>query len=360
MSFRPAAVSVLAIAGLCVAASTAMGPSSNGNATAVRTASRPVDGAGVEGSSVGLVPAAVPAPVIPHGGQSVFSAQAHVDGGAHAITQAAAQYSIPDLPAVRGIPEIALAAYRNAELRLAQAEPNCGLTWDLLAGIGRIESGHAGGGATDASGTTLSPILGPALDGSLPGNEIIKNAAGGYVRAVGPMQFLPSTWRVYADPGADINNVFDAALTAGKYLCSGGMDLRDPGQRLRAVLRYNNSMAYAQNVLSWASIYRTGGDDGAFTGLVPSPAPDYSIPATPEAADPETAEPTPTPAPESAPAPLPQSTPAPQPPMIIIPGLPPIPCGIFCPPAPAAPASPGEPATGSVPAAGPEAHDPMS
>lgn len=352
---------MLAIAGMCVAASTAMGPSSSGTATALRTASRPVDGATAEGSSVGLVPAAVPAPVIPHGGQSVFSAQAQVDGGAHAITQVAAQYSIPELPAVRGIPEIALAAYRNAELRLAQAEPNCGLTWDLLAGIGRIESGHANGGATDASGTTLSPILGPALDGSLPGNEIIKNAAGGYVRAVGPMQFLPSTWRVYAAPGADINNVFDAALTAGTYLCSGGMDLRDPGQKLRAVLRYNNSMAYAQNVLSWASIYRTGGD-GAFTGLVPSPAPDYSIPATPEAAAPERAEPTPTPAPEStpAPAPLPQSTPAPQPPMIIIPGLPPIPCGIFCPPAPAAPASPGESASGSVPAAGTEAHDPMS
>ncbi|MBF6079696.1 lytic murein transglycosylase, partial [Nocardia beijingensis] len=151
-----------------------------------------------------------------------------------------------------------------AELALGSSVPGCGLSWSLLAGIGRIESGHAGGGRTDAAGTTVTPIFGPALDGSLPGNEVIKAADGGFVRAVGPMQFLPGTWGVYAADGngdgvADPHNVFDAALAAGKYLCSGGLDLRDPAQELRAVLRYNNSMAYAANVLSWSRAYRTGG-----------------------------------------------------------------------------------------------------
>jgi len=64
-------------------------------------------------------------------------------------------------------------AYRNAERVMARAMPGCGVSWNLLAGIGRIESMHAFGGATDARGNTINPIYGPALDGTLPGNEII-------------------------------------------------------------------------------------------------------------------------------------------------------------------------------------------
>ena len=97
-----------------------------------------------------------------------------------------------------GIPSMALAAYRNAEQMMASSNPDCGISWNLLAGIGRIESGHANGGATNARGTAVRPIYGPALDGTLPGNEVIvQSSAGGqvnYARAMGPMQFLPGTW----------------------------------------------------------------------------------------------------------------------------------------------------------------------
>ena len=170
-------------------------------------------------------------------------------------------------PGTLKIPAIALAAYRNAERMMAGAYPGCGVSWNLLAGIGRIESLHAYGGATDANGTAAQPILGPALDGTLPGNEVIVHsvAAGRvtYVRAMGPMQFLPGTWARYASDGngdgkADIQNVFDASLGAARYLCSGNLNLRDRSQVLSAILRYNNSMAYAQNVLGWAAAYATG------------------------------------------------------------------------------------------------------
>ncbi|MFC8048130.1 lytic transglycosylase, partial [Nocardia sp. NPDC057353] len=80
--------------------------------------------------------------------------------------------ALPSGSGLLGIPEVVLAAYRNAELALASAQPGCGVPWNLLAGIGRIESGHAGGGRTDAAGTTVTPIFGPALDGTLPGNEV--------------------------------------------------------------------------------------------------------------------------------------------------------------------------------------------
>ena len=44
-------------------------------------------------------------------------------------------------PGALGIPTIALSAYRNAEMKMAAEAPGCGVSWNLLAGIGRIESG---------------------------------------------------------------------------------------------------------------------------------------------------------------------------------------------------------------------------
>ena len=185
-------------------------------------------------------------------------------------------------PGALGIPMMALSAYRNAERMMATADPGCGISWNLLAGIGRIESGHANGGATDARGTAIRPIYGPTLDGSLPGNEVIvQSSAGGrvsYARAMGPMQFLPGTWARYASDGdgdgvADPQNVYDATLAAARYLCTGGLNLRDQSQVLSSILRYNNSMPYAQNVLGWAAAYATG--------VVPVDLPPLTGPAPP-------------------------------------------------------------------------------
>jgi membrane-bound lytic murein transglycosylase B len=170
-------------------------------------------------------------------------------------------------PGALGIPTMALSAYRNAERMMATADPACGISWNLLAGIGRIESMHANGGATDARGTAVRPIYGPALDGTLPGNEVIvQGNTGGrvtYARAMGPMQFLPGTWARYASDGdgdgvADPQNLYDATLAAARYLCTGGLNLRDQSQVMASILRYNNSMPYAQNVLGWAAAYATG------------------------------------------------------------------------------------------------------
>ncbi|WP_433591634.1 lytic transglycosylase domain-containing protein [Nocardia sp. CA-145437] len=170
-----------------------------------------------------------------------------------------------------GMPGIAHDAYQNAEHVLAVENPTCNMPWNLLAGIGRVESTHGFGGKVDEDGNPLQPIYGPVLDGSLYGNNVIQTSDGGdldglsgsYRRAVGPMQFLPETWRKYAADGngdgiADPQNIYDATLTAGKYLCSGGLDMRDPGQQTRAILRYNNSMAYVANVMAWETAYGSG------------------------------------------------------------------------------------------------------
>lgn len=175
-----------------------------------------------------------------------------------------------DLPAgPLGIPGIAVAAYQNAEQQLAVENPHCGMNWSLLAGIGRVESTHAYGKA-DADGNPIKAVYGPVLDGSLYGNHVIYDSdggeldgLGGYDRAIGPMQFLPETWHMYAADGnadgvADPQNLFDAALTAGRYLCDGGLNMRDLSQQSKAILRYNNSMAYVANVMAWSGSYSSG------------------------------------------------------------------------------------------------------
>lgn len=190
--------------------------------------------------------------------------------------------AVVNSPGTLGIPGMALSAYRNAERIMASAYPGCGLSWNLLAGIGRIESMHANGGATDARGTAIRPIFGPALDGTLPGNEVIvQNRVADrvtYARAMGPMQFLPGTWSRYASDGdgdgkAEVQNLFDSSLAAARYLCSGNLNLRDPNHVMSAILRYNNSVAYARNVLGWAAAYATGVvpmDLPPITGSVPT------------------------------------------------------------------------------------------
>jgi membrane-bound lytic murein transglycosylase B len=186
---------------------------------------------------------------------------------AAALASAPPPTAVVNTPGALGIPTMALSAYRNAERMMAVADPACGISWNLLAGIGRIESMHANGGATDARGTAIRPIYGPSLDGTLPGNEVIVQSSGGgritYARAMGPMQFLPGTWARYASDGdgdgvADPQNLYDATLAAARYLCSGGLNLRDQSQVMASILRYNNSMPYAENVLGWAAAYATG------------------------------------------------------------------------------------------------------
>ncbi|GAA4407201.1 lytic transglycosylase domain-containing protein [Tsukamurella soli] len=164
-----------------------------------------------------------------------------------------------------GIPGIAYKAYQSAARRMAAEMPGCGVPWYLIAAIGRIESGHADGGNVDATGRTITPIEGPLLDGSLTGNNIvIASDSGGqvtYARALGPMQFLPSTWALFGadnsgDGKADINNIFDASYATARYLCASGTDLTDEANQRAAVFRYNNSAAYVANVIAWAKAYR--------------------------------------------------------------------------------------------------------
>jgi membrane-bound lytic murein transglycosylase B len=199
----------------------------------------------------------------------------------------------PSAPTGSGIPATVLAAYKKAEAGLAASDPGCHVSWSLLAGIGRVESGNASGGRVDAAGTTNGRILGPRLDGT-NSTVVIHDTDGGaldgdttFDRAVGPMQFIPGTWKTFGKDGngdgvASPHNVFDAALAAGSYLCAGGSDLSQPVAQRAALLRYNRSVAYGDLVLRWAAAYAAGVSvlpNG--TGQVPTttPTPPAQVPA---------------------------------------------------------------------------------
>ena len=255
-------------------------------ACAVSGAARPFQAPTTASPITPVASVAVVAAAASHRSGPVVVAAARPPTGVH-IAVATKSAPAPPMTVVNssgalGIPSMALAAYRNAEQKMATSDPGCGISWNLLAGIGRIESGHANGGATDARGTAVHPIYGPALDGTLPGNEVIvQSSAGGrvgYARAMGPMQFLPGTWARYASDGdgdgiADPQNLYDSTLSAARYLCSGGLNLRDQSQVMTAILRYNNSIPYARNVLGWAAAYATG--------VVPVDLPPVTGPAPP-------------------------------------------------------------------------------
>ncbi|MFM9367280.1 lytic transglycosylase domain-containing protein [Streptomyces sp. Da 82-17] len=179
-----------------------------------------------------------------------------------------------------GIPATVLDAYKKAEAELRASKPGCRLPWELLAAIGKVESGQARGGRVDDNGTTLRPILGPQLNGV--GFANIRDTDGGsydgdttHDRAVGPMQFIPSTWATWAQDGngdgkKDPNNIYDAALAAGRYLCAGDRDLSTTAGLHQAILSYNHSQHYLRTVLSWLEFYRKGTHevpDG--TGVLP-------------------------------------------------------------------------------------------
>ncbi|GAA3797219.1 hypothetical protein GCM10022226_15750 [Sphaerisporangium flaviroseum] len=104
-----------------------------------------------------------------------------------------------------------------------------GLSWTVLAAIGQVESGHGRNNGPSSAG------------------------------ALGPMQFMPATWKAYGVDGdgdgkADIWSAYDAVPSAARYLCANGAGLG--GAKLRsAVYRYNHSWDYVNKVLGIADAY---------------------------------------------------------------------------------------------------------
>jgi len=173
--------------------------------------------------------------------------------------------------AATGIPDRAILAYSSADLTIEAKQPACGLGWNTLAAIGTVESanGTYGGAILLANGYTSKPIIGVALNGGTFGGQQVAaipdtdhgklDGSARWDHAVGPLQFLPSTWAKWGADGngdgvASPNQIDDAALAAARYLCASGTMTTAAGWRA-AVFSYNHSNAYVNEVADIANRY---------------------------------------------------------------------------------------------------------
>lgn len=166
-----------------------------------------------------------------------------------------------------GIPRRALSAYAGAALTLASEQPGCRLGWNMLAGIGRVESDHGriDGSRLLPSGLTTPRIIGVPLDGTrflatpdTDGGSIDGDTE--WDRAVGPMQFIPQTWEMFGRDGngdgrIEIDQIDDAALSAAALLCDPGLDLTVGEHWIAALDGYNPSASYNNDVADAAEYY---------------------------------------------------------------------------------------------------------
>jgi hypothetical protein len=184
------------------------------------------------------------------------------------------------------VAQVLLDAYRSA---VHGSPAACNLPVSMLAAIGEVESGSLVGRPIDARHRTS--VLGPLLDGN--GFAAIADTDNGrwdgstrWDRAVGPMQFIPSTWRRFGVDGdgdgvADPQDIEDAAASTAGYLCFGGRDLSRPADVRAAILSYNHSTAYLDLVSTYQARYADLGlDDPASSGTPTT----ISLIATPVAA----------------------------------------------------------------------------
>lgn len=122
-----------------------------------------------------------------------------------------------------GRPGSYLELYKTAATRCP------GLSWTVLAAIGQVESGHGRNNGPSSAG------------------------------ALGPMQFMPATWKHYGVDGdgdgkKDIWSPYDAVPGAANYLCANGAG--KGGEKLRkSIWFYNHSWDYVNKVMGFAEAY---------------------------------------------------------------------------------------------------------
>lgn len=158
-------------------------------------------------------------------------------------------------PELAGIDPAVAQAYSAAAELMATQKPDCHMRWQIVAGIWSVESSSVAGHTISTTGQITPAIVGPPI--GYPDTDHGKwDGLSNEDRAVGPGQFLPSTFVAFGidandDGVADPHNVYDAAASTANYLCGDDHgNLSDPGALRAAIFRYNHSNTYVDSVMS--------------------------------------------------------------------------------------------------------------
>ncbi len=258
----PVAGVILLLVGSACLASAALVPQSDGAGRAAADASSTVTPASAASSS----PTPTSSPDSASG--SAVSTPSSSPNASTPIAELADAEWVARIADAADIPARAVAAYAGASIAVDRLYPGCGLGWNTLAAIGYVESEHASMGDATllADGTVTPAIVGVALDGT-GGYAAIADTDDGALdgdatwdHAVGPFQFIPSTWELAAQDGngdgvADVNQIDDAALAAAVHLCQVGGDLTQDANWIAAIGAYNASTEYNHRVAAAAEYY---------------------------------------------------------------------------------------------------------
>lgn len=123
-----------------------------------------------------------------------------------------------------GVPDLAAKAYLNASVRVTELHPECTVPPEVLVAFGRQESDHGQVVEWDDTGHSIGILKGYANTGDdTEGGELDGDTEADW--AVGPMQFIPTTWKAYAQDGdgdgkAEPGSFYDSALTGAWHICS--------------------------------------------------------------------------------------------------------------------------------------------
>ncbi|MGB3301149.1 hypothetical protein [Gordonia sp. (in: high G+C Gram-positive bacteria)] len=166
-----------------------------------------------------------------------------------------------------GIGQRALQSYAYAAAAMAKAQPECGLGWATLAGIGSVSSDHG-----EASGSTVgvdgmvTPEMRNLRQSRETGAKVVSDTDAGHYDGssvidarMGPMQILPSQWEQFAtdadnDGKPNPDSFDDSTLTAARLLCGVG-DLRKSENWSAAVGQFNSMPGFVEKVHAAALRY---------------------------------------------------------------------------------------------------------
>jgi membrane-bound lytic murein transglycosylase B len=149
---------------------------------------------------------------IPH--VEIIPGESEYDKREHAKKAASARRTVArERGSDSGTSNISLDQLRELYQRAAS---KFGIDWRLIEAVHQVETGKLG-------------------------NTCKRNPSG----ATGPMQFMPSTFRTYANEGNDICSVSDSVFAAANLLATSGADRGDIDA---ALYSYNHSRSYVEKV----------------------------------------------------------------------------------------------------------------
>ena len=165
------------------------------------------------------------------------------------------------------IPLRAMTGYAKATVTLTKEMPGCHLSWVTLAALGKVTTDHGRvqGRHLAENGVPDRPL------GTIEVRDFYDKVVS-TANAAGPLQLSPATWAKFQTSASggkpEVQNVDDAALTAGHALCYGGRDLSQGQTWWDAIGTLQPALLMQHRTLATVNVYGTVGQGTA----APNPA----------------------------------------------------------------------------------------